>query len=64
MKGIAKNLQQFQSMDVDNMYRTLIYLQKTGQLQRGHQYINSLGEGPVTSEIRSVAASEGISLDF
>jgi len=51
------------SMDIDGMYRTLVHLQQTGQLQLGEQYMNNV-EGPVTSELRGMAASEGISLDF
>jgi hypothetical protein len=61
--GIAKSLEEFQAMDVDRMYNTLLHLQQTGQIRIGQQYINSL-DGPVTSEIRGMAASEGISLDF
>ena len=63
VKGIARSLGEFQAMDIDGMYRTLMYLQQNGQFQVGQQYMNSL-EGPVTSEIRGMAASEGISLDF
>lgn len=63
VKGIAGNLNEFQRMDIGGMYRTLLHLQRTGQMQLGQQYMGSL-EGPVTSEIRSMAASEGISLDF
>jgi hypothetical protein len=61
--GIARSLNEFQLMDLDGMYRTLLHLQQTGQLQLGQQYMSSL-EGPVTSEIRGMAASEGLSLDF
>ena len=60
---IARNLQEFQRMDIDGMYRTLVHLQQSGQYQIGQRYINSV-EGPVTSQIRSMAASEGISLNF
>ncbi len=63
VKGIARSQAEFAAMDIDGMYRTLVHLQQTGQLQMGQQYINNL-EGPVTSEIRGMAASEGISLDF
>ncbi len=61
--SIARSLAEFQELDIDGMYRTLMHLQRTGQFQQGHSYMNSL-EGPVTSEIRHMAASEGISLDF
>jgi len=61
--SIARSLGEFQAMDIDGMYRTLLQLQQTGQYQLGNSYMNSL-EGPVTSEIRHMAASEGISLDF
>ena len=61
---IARSLGEFQAMDVEGMFRTLVHLQRTGQYQLGHSYMNSLGEGPVTSEIRGMATSEGISLDF
>jgi hypothetical protein len=63
VKGIARSLNEFQGMDIDGMYRTLLHLQQTGQIQLGQQYMGSL-DGPVTSEIRGMAASEGISLDF
>jgi hypothetical protein len=63
VKGIARNMGEFQAMDVNGIYRTLLHLQQTGQLQTGQQYMGSL-DGPVTSEIRGMAASEGISLDF
>ena len=61
--GIARSLAEFQAMDVEAMYRTLLHLQQTGQFQLGQSYMGSL-EGPVTSEIRHMAASEGIALDF
>ena len=61
--GIARSLEEFQVMDTEGMYRTLLHLQQTGQFQLGQQYMGSL-DGPVTSEIRGMAASEGISLDF
>jgi len=63
VKGIARSQAEFMSMDIDGMYRTLVHLQQTGQLQLGEQYMNNV-EGPVTSELRGMAASEGISLDF
>ena len=63
-KGIAQSMGEFQEMDVEGMFRTLMYLQQSGQLQLGQQYMGSLGEGPITSEIRGMAASEGLSLDF
>lgn len=63
IKGIARSLEEFQVMDTGGMYRTLLHLQQTGQFQLGQQYMGSL-DGPVTSEIRGMAASEGISLDF
>lgn len=61
--SIARSMGEFQAMDIDGMYRTLLHLQQTGQLQTGQQYMGSL-DGPVTSEIRGMAAREGISLDF
>ncbi len=64
IKGIAQSMEEFQEMDVEGMLRTLMHLQQSGQFQVGQQYMGSLGEGPVTSEIRGMAASEGISLDF
>lgn len=64
VKGIARNMEEFQAMDVNGMYRTLLHLQQSGQIQLGQQYMNSLGEGPITSQIRGMAASEGIPLDF
>lgn len=64
VKGIARNMKEFEAMDVNGMYRTLLHLQQTGQMQLGQQYMNSLGEGPITSQLRSMAASEGLSLDF
>ncbi len=64
LKGIAQSMGEFQEMDVEGMLRTLVHLQQSGQFQLGHQYMGSLGEGPITSEIRGMAASEGISLDF
>ena len=64
VKGVARNMSEFQAMDVNGMYRTLIHLQQSGQIQLGQQYMSGLGEGPITSEIRGMAASEGISLDF
>jgi hypothetical protein len=63
LNGIARSLAEFQAKDIDGMYRTLLHLQQTGQYQLGHSYMDSL-EGPVTSEIRNMAATEGISLDF
>ncbi len=63
IKGIARSLNEFQTMDVNSMYRTLLHLQQAGKFQVGQQYMNSL-DGPVASEIRGMAASEGISLDF
>jgi hypothetical protein len=63
LNGIARSLGEFQTMDIESMYRTLLHLQQTGQFQTGHNYMSNL-EGPVTSEIRHMAASEGISLDF
>lgn len=63
VRGIARSLEEFQGMDTEGMYRTLLHLQQTGQFQLGQQYMGSL-DGPITSEIRGMAASEGISLDF
>lgn len=63
VKGIARNQREFQTMDIDGMYRTLLHLQQTGQFQLGQQYMSDL-EGPISSEIRGMAANEGISLDF
>jgi hypothetical protein len=51
VKGIASNMKEFQAMDVTGMYRTLLHLQQSGQIQFGQQYMNSLGEGPITSQI-------------
>ncbi|UCC81001.1 MAG: hypothetical protein JSW64_06490 [Candidatus Zixiibacteriota bacterium] len=63
VKGIAKNLDEFMAMDTNGMYRTLVHLQQSGNFRLGQQYMNNL-DGPVASEIRGMAASEGISLDF
>ncbi len=63
VKGIARSLDEFQTMDVNGMYRTLMHLQQAGQFQTGQRYMNSL-DGPLTSEIRGMAAREGISIDF
>ena len=63
LRGIAGSLGEFQRMDIDGMYRTLLHLQKTGQMQLGRRYMDSV-EGPLTTEIRGMAASEGITLDF
>lgn len=63
VKGIAGSFEEFQAMDISGMYRTLLHLQQTGQYQLGNQYMTNL-YGPITSEIRGMAAREGISLDF
>ena len=36
--GIARSLAEFQALDVEGMYRTLLHLQQTGQFQLGHGY--------------------------
>lgn len=64
VRGIARSMSEFQAMDAEGMYRTLLHLQQSGQYQVGQQYMNSLGDGPVTSQIRGMAAAEGMSLDF
>ena len=63
LQGIASSLEEFQRMDIDGMYRTLLHLQQTGQYHLGRRYMNNL-EGPISSEIRGMAAKEGFSLDF
>ena len=63
VKGIARSLNEFHAMDIEGMYRTLLHLQQSGQFQLGQQYMNSL-DGPVTSELRGMAATEGLPLDF
>ena len=63
IKGIAHSAAEFQGMSVQQQLATLQHLQAVGRLDVGRQYLGSV-EGPVTSEIRHIAASEGISLDF
>ena len=63
VKDIAHSVAEFQGMRVQQQVATLQHLQAIGQLNVGRQYMGSV-EGPVTSQIRGMAASEGISLDF
>lgn len=63
IKGIAHSAAEFQGMSVQQQLATLQHLQAAGKLDLGRQYLGSV-EGPVTSDIRHMAASEGISLDF
>lgn len=61
--GIARSAAEFQGMTPQQQLATLQQLQAMGRLEVGRSYMSSV-EGPVTSEIRSMAAREGISLDF
>ena len=57
-RGIARNAEQFAQMSPDEQLKTLIYLQQHGQIGRAQQYWGSV-EGPVQSEIGSLAAQQG-----
>lgn len=63
LRGLAHTATEFQGMTVQQQLVTLQHLQAIGNLDWGRQYMGSV-EGPVTSQIRGMAASEGISLDF
>lgn len=63
IRRVASSQSEFQSMPIDRQIATLRHLQAMGQLGTARQYMSSL-DGPVTSEVRSMAAREGISLDF
>ena len=62
-RSLAHSATEFQGMTVQQQLATLQHLQAIGNLDLGRQYMGSV-EGPVTSQIRGMAASEGISLDF
>ena len=42
LNGIARSMGEFQAMDIEGMYRTLLHLQQIGQFQRGHNSMSSL----------------------
>ncbi len=62
-RALAHTTAEFQGMTVQQQLATLQHLQAIENLNLGRQYMGSV-EGPVTSQIRGMAASEGISLDF
>jgi len=60
---IAKDVEEFQAMPNDKKLQTLMMLQRYRQFDQARSYMGSV-QGPVESEIRGMAAQEGISLDF
>lgn len=60
----AKTEEEFLKLPREQQLAVLQALQKRGQTTKARSYFNALGEGPVTDEIRSMAARENISLPF
>lgn len=60
---IAKSAEEFKNMPREKQLETLIMLQKYRQMSQLNSYMSSV-PGPVETEIRSMAAREGIDLKF
>lgn len=60
---MADNQAEFNQMEINDMYNTILNLQRTGQYHIGQQYLGGLSD-PVTDDLRDMAASEGVELDF
>ena len=57
-KAIAKSSYEFQNMSPESQIKTLMYLQKKGQMTKARDYWGHL-EGPAQMEIGNLASSLG-----